>query len=105
MGNCLRHESQADWAGEDWSPAMMTNDDEKSEELQFTNNKKGEINKVKEIKIKITKKQLEKLLGKMDLQQNGFSTEEVLGQLFKVSVHCETHHRAWKPRLHSIPEI
>lgn len=111
MGNCLRHDSKVHWGGEDWTPALMT-DNEKSA-MNKEDEKKDEYSassKVREVKVKITKKQLEELLGKMNMnnvqqQQQGFSAEQVLGQLVKVSVYSETHNRSWTPRLKSIPEV
>ncbi|XP_021758650.1 uncharacterized protein LOC110723612 [Chenopodium quinoa] len=108
MGNCLRHDSGAQWGGEDWTPAMM-NDIEKSGETMEDN--KMDCSTIKEVKVKITKKQLEELLGKMsmdlDVQNHGgISAGQILGQLVRVSVHCETTHlKSWKPRLQSIPEV
>nr|GEV92729.1 DNA helicase [Tanacetum cinerariifolium] len=56
----------------------------------------------KTIKIKISKKQLEEVLGKTDVQ--GLTVEQVLAQLMSVSERFETHERSWRPALHSIPE-
>lgn len=56
-----------------------------------------------EVKIKITKKQLEELLGKMDVKE--LSVQQVLAQLINVSHSYETHHRSWRPALQSIPEV
>ncbi|KMT12733.1 hypothetical protein BVRB_4g088290 [Beta vulgaris subsp. vulgaris] len=103
MGNCLRHDSRVHWGGEDWSPEIMK--DMSMEEEQLGSCKKDNTSTIKEVKVKLTKKQLEKLLGKIDLQQHGFSTAQILAQLMKVSVQYETHQRSWKPRLQSIPEV
>ena len=60
-----------------------------------------------ELKIKITKKQLEKMLDKVDLvHQDGLSVQQVLVQLMKVGAQFETHQRSgWRPRLLTIPEV
>ncbi|KAJ8431303.1 hypothetical protein Cgig2_018375 [Carnegiea gigantea] len=120
MGNCIRRESQMQWGGEDWSQVMPT-DDEKlamkiEEELGIStgdmmmmddhhknyyycgNNKsysKGSSKaKSTEVKIKITKKQLEKMLDKADLEhQDGLSVQQVLVQLMKVGAQFESHQR------------
>ncbi|KAL2944590.1 Leucine aminopeptidase [Bienertia sinuspersici] len=106
MGNCLRHDSKVHWAGEDWTPALMT-DVEKSEIKKEEERHKKDEPKIREVKVKITKKQLEELLGNMsNIQEQGLSPEQVIGKLVKVSVHYETHiHKSWKPRLQSIPEV
>ncbi|EEF39374.1 uncharacterized protein LOC8282892 [Ricinus communis] len=130
MGNCLRRESSMQWGGDDWgSPAPevqlfssstrhvrqenITNIEEKG--LLIGDNKGTTISPTsaaaagattsscRELKIKITKKQLEELLGRVDM--NELSIEQVLVQLVKVSDSSfETHRRSWRPNLQSIPE-
>lgn len=56
-----------------------------------------------EVKVKITKKQLEELLGRMEVQ--GLTMHQVLQHLMNVSDRFETHQRSWRPALQSIPEI
>ncbi|KAD2132543.1 hypothetical protein E3N88_41789 [Mikania micrantha] len=56
-----------------------------------------------EVKIKISKKQLEKLLGQTDVQ--GLTVEQVLARLMSASDQFESHQRSWRPALKSIPEI
>lgn len=58
-----------------------------------------------EVKIKLTKKQLEEMLGRADVE--GMSTEELLFQLVKSNGEpCDqVRHRPWRPALHSIPEV
>ncbi|KAK3199676.1 hypothetical protein Dsin_023091 [Dipteronia sinensis] len=56
-----------------------------------------------EVKIKISKKQLEKLLGRAELKQ--LSVQQVLAQLMNVSDQYETNQRSWRPALQSIPEV
>ncbi|TXG67801.1 hypothetical protein EZV62_009076 [Acer yangbiense] len=56
-----------------------------------------------EVKIKITKKQLEELLGRAELKQ--LSVQQVLAQLMNVSDRYETNQRSWRPALQSIPEV
>ncbi|XP_010278699.1 PREDICTED: uncharacterized protein LOC104612811 [Nelumbo nucifera] len=120
MGNCMRHESSMTWAGEDWgSPAsdgMFVNDSpygvlsDKSrrtsdtEKESLLGEKIGNVNTSTEVKIKISKKQLEELLGRVDVR--GLSVEQILGLLQKVSDHYQTttQHRSWRPALQSIPE-
>ncbi|KAF8414089.1 hypothetical protein HHK36_002088 [Tetracentron sinense] len=103
------------WAGDDWgSPAPErrdTRDGEKSQRtLEIEEEKllgeKGSCvsSSITEVKIKITKKQLEELLGKVDVQ--GLSVQQVLAQLMNVSdQYDQTQHRSWRPALQSIPEV
>lgn len=57
-----------------------------------------------EVKFKITKKQLEELLGRIDMKE--LSVEQVLAQLMMSvgSDRYESHQRSWRPNLQSIPE-
>ncbi|XVF70668.1 hypothetical protein PTKIN_Ptkin11bG0180900 [Pterospermum kingtungense] len=56
-----------------------------------------------EVKVKITKKQLEELLGRVDVKE--LSVQQVLAQLINVSNQYETNQRSWRPALQSIPEV
>ncbi|KAK4344008.1 hypothetical protein RND71_037102 [Anisodus tanguticus] len=56
----------------------------------------------KEVKIKITKKQLSELMDKADIQ--GLSIHQLLTKLMNVNEGIELHHRSWRPALQSIPE-
>ncbi|KAJ0102505.1 hypothetical protein Patl1_04200 [Pistacia atlantica] len=120
MGNCLRHESSSlQWAGEDWGSLASERSEkglkmEEEEEgllgggggdggnykLGFTS---SSTTGTTEVKIKITKKQLEELLGKVDVKE--LSVQQVLVQLMNVSDRYESHHRSWRPALQSIPEV
>ncbi|XP_058099656.1 uncharacterized protein LOC131244005 [Magnolia sinica] len=56
-----------------------------------------------EVKIKISKRQLEELLARFDIQ--GMSVEQVLTQLMnKGSGGCVVRYQPWRPTLQSIPE-
>ena len=123
MGNCIRHESSVQWGGDDWgfpekeelygsdtdcdmgdnSKAMIM--EEKGllggAERSFT--KSSSTTTTTEVKIKITKKQLEELLGKVDLKE--LSVQQVLAQLINVSGRFDSHPRSWRPALQSIPEV
>ncbi|OIT31058.1 hypothetical protein A4A49_57149 [Nicotiana attenuata] len=70
--------------------------------LMEENKENSHSSTVKEIKIKITKKQLSELMGKADVL--GISVHQLLAQLMKVSESLELRHRSWRPALHSIPE-
>ncbi|CAK7338493.1 unnamed protein product, partial [Dovyalis caffra] len=57
------------------------------------------------VKIKITKKQLEELLGKVEVKE--LSVQQILSQLINGSSDhgsYEPHHQPWRPNLQSIPE-
>ncbi|CAN6557875.1 unnamed protein product [Malus baccata var. baccata] len=130
MGNCMRHDSSMKWAGEDWgclADGMKGDDyrDQTDVKIMKKNNKKiaeasqmdsfcstttattsssSKVGAATEVKIKITKKQLEELLGKVEYKQ--MSAQQVLAQLIRVSDGFETQlQRSWRPALHSIPEV
>lgn len=118
MGNCLRHESSMTWAGEDWgSPAsdnffpaskperhdMDKDEEDDEEERSFGSYSTTGSGRSTEVKIKITKKQLEELLGSADVKD--MSMQQVLEQLIGVSDGFDqTNQRSWRPALQSIPE-
>ncbi|KAI3702978.1 hypothetical protein L6452_28732 [Arctium lappa] len=99
MGNCIKKQ-----------PAIQSEDQE-TKLLAGGNRRKGDDYSgdgfsgkpaSTEVKIKISKKQLEELLGRADVQ--GLTVEQVLAQLMNVSDRFDTHQRSWRPALHSIPE-
>lgn len=109
MGNCIRKESSMHWGGEDWGfPCTVPEINEdfyhrktiKLEEDQFLIHSSTSV--IKEVKVKITKKQLSELMGKADVQ--GLSVHQLLTQLMNVSERFELHHNSWRPALQSIPE-
>lgn len=120
MGNCIRHESPMTWAGEDWGspvPEKLYSKNKRHgrwhdydiglqptsevEEERLLGEKSG-VPSSTEVKIKITRQQLEDLLGRVDVQ--GLSVQQVLDQLMNVSDGIQTQHRSWRPALQSIPE-
>ncbi|KAI3496971.1 hypothetical protein L1887_39350 [Cichorium endivia] len=62
----------------------------------------GEKTATTEVKIKISKKQLEELLGRTKVQ--GLTVDQMLAQLMNVSDEFESHQRPWRPALDSIQE-
>ncbi|PIA57918.1 hypothetical protein AQUCO_00500083v1 [Aquilegia coerulea] len=122
MGNCFRHESSTMWGGEEWGSPLpqklaSTNGHlynkakkESPAEGKFLlgNDDGDEGNNISsaptEVKIKITKKELEELLGQVDVQ--GLSVQQLLAQLINVSndYHIQDS-RSWRPALSSIPEV
>ncbi|GAY59363.1 hypothetical protein CUMW_193960 [Citrus unshiu] len=104
MGNCIRHQHQPSmqWAGDDWGAVVESASNHRTEEAKQEGLLLGGD------KIKITKKQLEELLGKADVK--GLSVQQVLAHLINVNVsssndrYHETNQRSWRPALQSIPE-
>ncbi|CAI9756999.1 unnamed protein product [Fraxinus pennsylvanica] len=105
MGNCIRKESSTQWGGENWGSETPFSDHKT--ETQPMNIEENSLRKVssalgKEVKIKITKKQLEEMLIKADIQ--GLSAHQILAQLMNDRGRFESHHRSWTPAQQSIPE-
>lgn len=109
------------WGGDDWGCMANGVDDHEEEEIMKKNKKikmeegqggfedLGAVGLAKklggatEVKIKITKKQLEELLGRVDLKQ--MSVQQVLAKLISFGDRYEAHQRSWRPALQSIPEV
>ncbi|CAI9773436.1 unnamed protein product [Fraxinus pennsylvanica] len=103
MGNCFRKESSMQWGGEDWgSFDSKTHTNLYSNSMDIAEAKSPSAETGREVKIKISKKQLEELLSRENSQ--GLSVQQILTQLMNVSDGFETHQRSWKPALQSIPE-
>ncbi|GLT83264.1 hypothetical protein SLE2022_015630 [Rubroshorea leprosula] len=107
MGNCMRHgKSSAVWAGEDWGSLTSKpwgNDDGDPEMKRLL----GQSPSTTEVKITISKKELEELAKKVNMQ--GLSLEQVLAKMVKeaggYATELPEHHRHWRPVLQSIPEM
>lgn len=109
----MSNKSSSVWDNEDWESSKgdqvfvagrdgRENKAGEIEEESLLGEKKGVSST--EVKIKLTKKQLEELLGKVDM--NGMSVEELLTQLMKVNPDVDNlRHQSWKPALQSIPEV
>ncbi|KAG8386129.1 hypothetical protein BUALT_Bualt03G0116900 [Buddleja alternifolia] len=123
MGNCIRKGSSAQWGGEDWGSFGSGNKtrtrgdlyDEEPKNYTYTQEKSVSIDGESkddylssslaggtEVKIKVSKKQLEQLLIKADSE--GLTVQEVLARLMDVGDQFEAHRRSWSPDLQSIPE-
>ncbi|OVA11476.1 Protein of unknown function DUF4228 [Macleaya cordata] len=129
MGNCCRHESSTTWAGDDWgtpksetftkemSKTSTTSEENEEKNLlscthhqhendNQKNGKSSSSSSSTEVKIRITKKELEELLGKIDVQ--GLSVEQIIAQLMNSTSDDDQYHaqqRSWRPALQSIPEV
>lgn len=113
MGNCLRHhhaESSTQWGDDDCgSPTSIADKGLAGHGRVFTSSSPAATTTAStkpstttEVKIKITRKQLEELLGIVDVKE--LSVHQVLAQLMNVSDRYETQQRSWRPALQSIPE-
>ncbi|KAK7303294.1 hypothetical protein RJT34_14197 [Clitoria ternatea] len=116
MGNCCNTGSSMDWGGDDWGSLSSKHKRRMSSRKVFDEVhglSLGNVEKEKllgalrassdadgKVKIKISKKELDKLLGKGTENQ---SAEQVLVHLMNARDH-HAHHRQWKPVLQSIPE-
>ncbi|KAF7141549.1 hypothetical protein RHSIM_Rhsim06G0216700 [Rhododendron simsii] len=108
------------WAGEDWgslAPETHFSGDKTREKfykkatdmkeeirLLVANGKKAAAERTTQVKIKITKKQLGELLGRMD-SVKGLAVEEVVALLMRGDQFDQTHQRSLRPALKSIPEV
>lgn len=108
MGNCFRRDSSTVWAGHGGD----YDDDDDEYWGSFTRPIHGGLEKegllassIREIKIKISKKELEELVGRVEEHQ--FPRDQVLSRLINASQHCEEvlRQRSWRPRLQTIPEV
>ncbi|CAJ2639756.1 unnamed protein product [Trifolium pratense] len=99
MGNCLKKQSSTNYAtddDEDWDLSSSKGDFE-------TKSNYADVKTITEVKIKITKKQLEELLSKVDMRE--LRVEQVLSQLMNHSNGYKSLQRSWRPALQSIPEM
>ncbi|KAK8490623.1 hypothetical protein V6N11_035034 [Hibiscus sabdariffa] len=115
MGNCLHRHSSTQWAGDDWGTSTADDGGTRTEEKGLVRNrqKDGSITTssaaaatTHAVKVKITKKQLEELLGMVDV--NELTVQQVLAQLINVSSNqsdIQPNQRSWRPKLQSIPEL
>ncbi|CAN8268951.1 unnamed protein product [Cochlearia groenlandica] len=115
MGNCIRHESEMHWAGEDWDQEddHYTIEEEDKKVIVKRDVIKSS-NHHHEIKIRLTKKQLHDLLTKVnDHDLKGFHHQQQQQQQQALSCpnlvnyyELETGEiRSWRPVLKSIPEV
>ncbi|KAK3432040.1 uncharacterized protein LOC120293268 [Eucalyptus grandis] len=119
MGNCCRAESSSSssmiWAGDDWNSLLKDAGEGKrlldgADGQRVSSSSSSSSSRRREIKIKISKEELEKLVQKMEAQE--LSLEEVLPLLInKNTFNCHGSgfakngsHRSWRPALQSIPE-
>ncbi|XP_030522991.2 uncharacterized protein LOC115735725 [Rhodamnia argentea] len=127
MGNCIRHESPMQWGGDDWEDGLFSAPErggrdvavaveaEETEELLEKSRRhrssNAEVPSVaaparNEVKIRITKRQLEELLGKPGAEE-AKPVQQLVSQLMAMTAsdRFETGQRSWRPALKSIPEF
>ncbi|XP_010545508.1 PREDICTED: uncharacterized protein LOC104817856 [Tarenaya hassleriana] len=123
MGNCIRHESPMHWGGDDWDSLLEDGYFEEEISSKIHHDKSEVVREIivyhqeardgisksmvgisSEVKIKIEKKQLEELLGKVNVKE--LNVQQVLTYLMNSGDdRYETNQRSWRPVLQSIPEI
>ncbi|XP_065878779.1 uncharacterized protein [Euphorbia lathyris] len=128
MGNCCIRESSSSvmFAGEDWgslkksSPSSsihrknhklmekqrLLGDEDEEENMERIGTSSSSLSS-SSVKIKITKRELEALMEKVE--KEGLTMEEVMVNLVLNPVKSDDQfhpcHRSWKPALQSIPEV
>ncbi|KAL9667869.1 hypothetical protein QQ045_002238 [Rhodiola kirilowii] len=123
MGHCLKKESAVEWGGEEWEflsskprksaaaptpfssssseadSKRMENKCKKVEEEEMKKKKEG----MEQVRIKITKKQLEELLGKVEVQS--LSVHEMMSCLI-TEIEPQEEDHCWRaPVLKTIQEL
>lgn len=103
MGNCCRRESSTVWASveDEWNQSVTLKKEKESLLSDHDHNRE-------EVKIKITKRQLQEFLGRVDMED--LTTEQALCQLVNAgagdgNLSDVQSRRPWRPRLHTIPEV
>ncbi|XP_020258429.1 uncharacterized protein LOC109834825 [Asparagus officinalis] len=104
MGNCIDRQRAVTWVDDydDYDEDCVSEESTSSKDDYSidTNSGKNAFSASTELKLKITKKQLEKLLKRIDGRD--LTVQEVLANLMS---HHEDPDRHWKPALQSIPEV
>ncbi|XP_008812629.2 uncharacterized protein LOC103723488 [Phoenix dactylifera] len=114
MGNCIDREKAVTWVDdEDWeleeSPMQYCSVKEKARAAVQKEEKglyegEGGVGSTTEVKVKITKKQLEELLQRVE--GKGLPIQQVLKDLLSMDeVALQERARHWRPALQSIPEF
>lgn len=101
MGNCIRKGSYEEWGGDDWGSFGSGHEKTRKDDDGLPDLSSSSLAAAgKEVKITISKKELEKLLEEADVE--GLPVQQVLAQL--INAGAEAHQRPRTPALHSIPE-
>lgn len=103
-----------EWGGDDWGSFGRSGHDKtrQDEDRLLSSSTKTESESEcmhdlaaaagTEVKIKVSKKELERLLKEADVE--GLSLQQVLAQLMGAGDGDDAHRRSWRPALNSIPE-
>lgn len=115
MGNCIGHESGMEWGGDYWG---WPDQDEDHEAFSGKTRKEDDVAKgggvgggaaaaITELKVRISKRQLEELVRKREVEEKGtLSARQAVAQLLVVvGDQGEANQQTWRPALQSIPEI
>ncbi|KAK4753275.1 hypothetical protein SAY87_022073 [Trapa incisa] len=107
MGNCCIRRSTV-WAGDDWSGSEVSSVGDHAKRRGASNSVSPPCSGQRTVKIKMTKKELEKLLKEVDM--DSMSLEQIITRLsvaagddFSFTNDCRR--RPWRPALPSIPEV
>lgn len=112
MGNCVGSKKNSSMEECEWDDDFWRLDDDPQDHI-FTRKKEEELlgdqkqgiasnaSTGTELKIKISKKQLEKILGTAHVEN--MPLEKLLAQLMEHDLHLRN--QPWKPSLQSIPEV
>lgn len=125
MGNCCGHESSSMvWAGDDWGSVTLPEKQQHGvlfdeagsgassnmEKKRLLGEKRNSFTSLasssstREVKIKMTKRELEELVRNVEMQ--GLSLEQVLARMINGNNGYQLEHqRSWRPVLQSIPEV
>ncbi|KAL5730770.1 hypothetical protein ACHQM5_003562 [Ranunculus cassubicifolius] len=106
MGNCLRHKSSNIVnANHEVDLYYKAKKSFYAEEKPLLEDDSKPLRSSAVVKIKITKKQLEAMLGSAEME--GLSIEDMVSQLINASEEDEAplQQQPWKPALQSIPEV
>ncbi|KAK4360413.1 hypothetical protein RND71_019365 [Anisodus tanguticus] len=108
MGNCLRHDLE--------SVAPVTGLDAEKERLLWMNasnrnNLSSSLNSKRGMKVRITKNELEEMVGRVNMQMQGVTVDQVLSAMLINSRGDGFDHPikrqqySWRPVLQRIPEV
>ncbi|KAK1360798.1 hypothetical protein POM88_045272 [Heracleum sosnowskyi] len=127
MGNCIKKQSSMEWGGDDWSDDYSPPADFSTKKMKFNSEnyddkikekKTGSLatsddfgdnlKEPKQVKLKITRKQLEQVLKLTNTTSiQGVSVEQVLAHFINGGINDlqSNQTRSWRPDLPTITEV
>ncbi|KAL5229088.1 hypothetical protein ABZP36_017353 [Zizania latifolia] len=104
MGNCFKSQRAA--AASTWADDDEWEVKEEKQQLQLKEMAAVEKMERVEVKIRVTRRQLQELLEKAAGEGKGRPVEKVLAEMISSGKVCDGQEAAghWRPSLHSIPE-